>query len=88
MAASPAVTKSDLDEVIRHFDRRIDALVKVVNDLAQLERALVKASNAVSAHEAQLEQRFSKVERQVNETQRAMIDRLNDVRNEVLLAVT
>ena len=88
MAASPAVTKSGLDEVVRHFDRRIDALVKVVNDLAQLERALVKASDAVSAHEAQLEQRFSKVERQVNETQRAMIDRLNDVRNEVLLAIT
>ena len=88
MTASPAVTKSDLDEVIRHFDRRIDALVKVVNDLAQLERALVKASNAVSAHEAQLEQRFGKVERQVNETQRAMIQRLNDVRNDVLLAIT
>lgn len=88
MAASPAVTKSDLDEVIWHFDRRIDALVKVVNDLAQLERALVKASNAVSAHEVQLEQRFSKVERQVNETQRAMTDRLNGVRNEVLLAIT
>ncbi len=82
------VTKADLKDVIDHFDRRLDGLVRQVNDLARQDSALVKASNAVSAHEAQLEQRFAKVEKQMNGLGRELLTRLDAVRNEVILAVT